>query len=1299
MVKLLITDKTYTPKKDETLEAIVKAECPDITWNQLALFNWGTEEAVEVNRALFEIVGCSKIETDPSKTVLDPDRGTTKDITIPKLWSGEAEFDKLTTIKVKKKTPAPAVGIPALDKWFIPKTEHCVIRYQLEGLEAYADKLALEVHGSNYCKATAWNDGLGTFAAVAGEPVYKRKPDDIAISERSSGKIGGWRGEADAGDGLLKGKDRLLNVAFSPYTVLFRYYKDDGDKDARLLIKPFWPQFDLTAADKPVVAASLKIEWEVSGIARLKHGTLLVVDRDDKVIYRRAIPEAKLAAGAQSIDDWDGKYNWDDENNCAAAPAAGKVALGRMPYRVQIQGHTGVGDANGVALAAMHTEVRLYVNPRMRFASEENYDPITEPQSFAFALSDFIPDEKPKVEKPAAGAAANVERKYAQYQLAKAGYHPGPVDGIDRPAFQVAMKEFKRSRAKKRTGLFADYDRFPPPYDASIGAAELDALDNLPDGYLSWFAESAEGGDGPGSLDDLKTEKAFEILQDPTREVNVWVDDRQYYDISGVAVIDNEPAALGNPRGGMGIGDGKTDMDADCIPRPWIPLRIQLPLLGRDYSLDDELSERQQRNSVQPEAIGPVRVDWAFDEAGPDVSNIPADYKDASVAGEVRSKAFLTWMLDKKKEAAYQRKDLKRNVDYTNCPEDLGGIRPTAIADYYSKALGVKADGLSPWYAGEDAAHDSVVTVAHSNWGGDVQAADQLFPNALGAAGAYFNPSNIAGDGYRVRARVRFADGGGFTFANHAALEARYPKVPQANTAKMRLWRKSWLRGYIRWTNKSTGNWPKLAGTAGIQKYYDAAHVHVIHAEDKEKSWNVKDLFSFSSSDIDTVKTLVENSLQTAAFTDKVYAGYEAPDFLKTQAKMTIDPEYLWPWVRARCLGWEAAIPAAVGDAEIDDKFFDPEIFNVWRTFRMPLIFELIKRVEKKSGRMKGHLLVEFENAPKLWAAKYWCNECGQEFRFLERTEKAGDAQGLPCPNPAGCTGRMTQVAAGGGTDFTGLYLCDTCEVERKKKDDDNTGTAFNGTVCNRGIIWKCKGTLTAVTAYLEQYVCAKCNQGVVFDEPNFSGGTHVGDACSDPDCHGIVQRQNGNWERYVCPKPKCATTAVMPDGVLGHSSAVCPSCGKPLGHRVAGGPDTLVQPGWLFLGTTPPKPTKKSGSFVSFDGFGVPAVGSLCGATWLFTSGEAIVWAHEMGHHRHLEHAANAPGFKDTQHDHRNNPAIAVGDAAKEQQWDLHCMMNGYSTTDHPEREFDFPCGKCLLKQRGWKVEGLPLPASGVTD
>ena len=44
------------------------------TLDEFGLFNWGTKEKPEINRALVELVGCRKVDpADPSKSELDPD--------------------------------------------------------------------------------------------------------------------------------------------------------------------------------------------------------------------------------------------------------------------------------------------------------------------------------------------------------------------------------------------------------------------------------------------------------------------------------------------------------------------------------------------------------------------------------------------------------------------------------------------------------------------------------------------------------------------------------------------------------------------------------------------------------------------------------------------------------------------------------------------------------------------------------------------------------------------------------------------------------------------------------------------------------------------------------------------------------------------------------------------------------------------------------------------------------------------------------------------------------------------------
>jgi len=117
--------------------------------------------------------------------------------------------------------------------------------------------------------------------------------------------------------------------------------------------------------------------------------------------------------------------------------------------------------------------------------------------------------------------------------------------------------------------------------------------------------------------------------------------------------------------------------------------------------------------------------------------------------------------------------------------------------------------------------------------------------------------------------------------------------------------------------------------------------------------------------------------------------------------------------------------------------------------------------------------------------------------------------------------------------------------------------------------------------------------------------------------------------------------------------------------------------------------------------GLPLPAVGIALGATWLFTTSDADTWAHEVGHHRHAEHAASAPGARPDSHDSsanttRNWVTLGVADADK-QQWDRNCVMS-YSSSEYPGGTDHF-CGRCILKNRGWKVTGLGFPDGDLAE
>ena len=93
---------SYTPADDKTFGEVVAEQCPDVTWRELALYNWGTDVNEEVNRALIELYGCSVIdEADCLNTKFNATfaaAGVPRTMYIPKPWKQDsADLEKTHT--------------------------------------------------------------------------------------------------------------------------------------------------------------------------------------------------------------------------------------------------------------------------------------------------------------------------------------------------------------------------------------------------------------------------------------------------------------------------------------------------------------------------------------------------------------------------------------------------------------------------------------------------------------------------------------------------------------------------------------------------------------------------------------------------------------------------------------------------------------------------------------------------------------------------------------------------------------------------------------------------------------------------------------------------------------------------------------------------------------------------------------------------------------------------------------------------------------------------------------------------
>ena len=1103
----------FKPRKEATTHAVTDGDTlqslaaqAGVSVDELCQFNFGTTRVPEVNRALVEIVGCRHPGEGSGAycalSASDATRGSGK-LLLPRPFARQGLATGQThTLHVDRRRPMPAVSITALDKWFIPGAakqggEECRVRYSLEGIKLRADKVTVEVHGSNYCAASLDQQGNASFTAVAGAvPLWTRdQPAERSAPGGFEHAVEGYRGQSTAASGMLKpraGKERFINVAFSPYTVLVRFYKSDADKQARLLIGDFWPRWNIEGVLEP---ASLNIKWKVENCSKLKHGQLLVVDRGDAVVLRKPLQAGDLSAGDHELP-WDGRL---DDGSF--------VTRDQMPYRVQVQAHSEMDQDVGLALAAMHTEVRLHVDPDTgkHLIKEAHKDPNT----LVFRLAPIVP----KV--PAEGSGT----RWLQYQLARGGFHPGPVDGDHGPLTRRAVREFQRSVAANAA---APYQRLNPTGQADAETTE--ALKRLAPGTRPVWGDPVD----MKQMDDVSVASR---LRDKAnlRGIIVWVDDRHCYTQAnpGRPFLDAR-MFMDDYHGVMSSGDDRIKADAAAIARPFLPLSVDLPLLSRAVADQGLQATTRQLNEATRQAIGPLRVDWTVGEIGEELRVIDTGHPDYDPT-RTRSRKWID-------EATKGQQAMYRGLPHRNCPVANGGIRPAQMSDYYKEALAHGALSLEPWRGLDDTGTHSICSLVHDDLG---QGDDQLHPTHVGQAGVYLRPSTIGGDGYRYRAQVRFdpLPGGASQFPNREVLQRRYPSLPQAHSGRLRVWRKSSMRGYLAWCPRGDSHWPGHRDPCA--RYYRAAYLHF----EDEPGPNPRQAHRY-----DLASVVSEAEYRTCVATNVVHADW-AP------LSVSFDLEQVWPYCHLPHLGIPQGGPGTtLGNfrTRVINGIFSP----TWRAYRKDLLHLLLRKVEQTSGRMRGHLLVEFKSSQ---------------------------------------------------------------------------------------------------TMTIEEY------------------------RCSDPACNAT--------------RAEVTTNCSPADTLVGQP---CPT----------------GTPGHVLVRHNPP-------NTVAWASIPLPAVGVSMGATWLFTSGGADVWAHELGHHRHLEHApaypgvqgsatahplgrsariagvwhkcGAAPGAKAAQHDGVLNPALAAEPATdpvhpdKDRGWDRDCIMS------YTHGEPLYFCGKCLLKNRGWAVEGLP--------
>jgi flagellar hook assembly protein FlgD len=1340
VVKKFDDSPQHKPSYGKTLKAIAADACEDwVTWKHIALLNWGTVEPDEVVRAMAETVGImvkgvfgpfSKLKSKPEDVKFFPDKDLPQEIRLPvKVDPAQLAVAKRHEIRVKRTVPAVGVAISALDKWFIPEIETCDIAYRFGGLALNADKAALDVHGSNYTRCTDFADGAGKYVADTANlekiPLHTEK-EGLSVAERGAGKLE-WDGMVAPSTGVLKHTrdgvaSRCVNVAFSPYTAHMRYWKNDADEKAHLQLMPFWPHFENTetelfapgsaippAAFQPSAAAPTAVKFTYDNAEDADGGWLIVKDADGQVVWRRALKDKELKKGAGKILDWDGAYDkmarnglmrdrllndggktqleqdhmgllfvswpytyemktyvrtykkgaangdpdpalikwkvnrsegldrgliqifdksgtlvwikglkkeqladaaenslqWDGKYSGGVENSKhGAVAIeADMPYRVQIQAHTKENCADGVALAAMHSEVRLYV-PERQYARKDPRRSLTDtPQAMQISRAKHWPRSTPP---PVASGDSDDARLYFQHELTKHGYHPGPVNGKANAHLTRAIHEFKRSVPKDVTSNAGDFTRHSlAPGDIDALSADMKDCIGSPALAPRWVrkiwgerVKIESSDDAPYYSDDADVDKA---LSDPKNNVVLWVDNRQYYTAGGIpgggyhgygpkgvdmlgntrpggvklAGNDPDPVAadiaaaqdwgLRDYRDDMDIGDGAVDHDNSFVSSPWAPLKAELRLLSKKDDLHPEATDAAvkvddgARRAAIRRAIGPLRVDWSVHDALYDVSPIdPATYPAgispigqlAAAVPEIRTRRHVAGALlaARRAHAAHTRPDEALPSRFWNCPKqghDIGKV-PVGLNLYHREVFADGAENaLKPWFAKHDDTTEATASIVHDHIAEIISPLpnaapfpqrpdDNLFEDLIGSAGIWFNPSIAGGDGYRLRAEVRFEDvGSDYKFPNNKVLAARYPVTPQAHTGEIRLWRRSVFRGYANWSPNAGADASRW--TAETMRRM-RAQFNVGH------NYYTVDGYDAHGGVEKDIQTLLGNfgSADAKSMLRRLIKWHDGLTWDTDVAHADLHTDHLWPWSGRDDLGRPELedYVGSSGDA-MDD--YVGEFDDFWDKLTGGILYWINARFEAH-GHMRGHMMIDFKDSPRAKFYKYKCD-------------------------------------VNGAHNFVGLRLG--------------------------------------------------------------SAGVPAATAC-----------------------PVCAGTTTI---------------------TLIGG---------------------------NIDSINLSAIGLAIGSSWMFR-GNIDDFPHEMGHHRHMEHASSAGGPRPAQHDSAPNPNVPAGadlieddnTNAQERQWDRRCVMS-YNDRDasskapgNPDRPTLLFCGKCAMRIRGWKFGAIPNPGDDVRE
>jgi len=222
--------KKYQPQDGDTLQSIAERETAvgnEISWQDIAKFNWGTDDQEEINEYLRDELGCRLRDTD-NNFVISGDDEPQGELLIPVPFKKtNLSLENLHVLRVRKKVSPPqfleCVAIPGVtfefDKSFVRPSVVGEIKNLEQAISSYPDaKIMIFGHTDKvgpdpYNKALSERRALSVFAFITDdadtwETLYNEEDWGIRVIQQILADFGG---DFDPGpvDGINGSKTKI----------------------------------------------------------------------------------------------------------------------------------------------------------------------------------------------------------------------------------------------------------------------------------------------------------------------------------------------------------------------------------------------------------------------------------------------------------------------------------------------------------------------------------------------------------------------------------------------------------------------------------------------------------------------------------------------------------------------------------------------------------------------------------------------------------------------------------------------------------------------------------------------------------------------------------------------------------------------------------------------------------------------------------------------------------------------------------------------------------------------------------